>query len=462
MYRHRSNATRPRVVAVAVFAALALHAESARGGPIIPDTHWTTCPGECAPSPPPSPSVQDQQSHFFSAATGGLDFEHAHTAPGIWEKGERARIGVVDTSFQLYHEDFQCADLISVERVPIARCTNRLPGDDCDSCLPDSVCFDCAGSHGNRILAQIAAGDNGFGITGGAPDATIIIASSGQAPGCSADCFDVVMQRYLRQAINNLGAGDVLLLESSDDQAPGIEMIADRAAELGIHFVLPSGNANVELTDPSLFDRRLILAGGGAFDRAASEYRRACAAAYGHRVDAFAPLYDYWTVCETERDYSCGPITFGGTSSTSAIVTAAVGVIESRHEAVHGAPQPVDAMRLFLRTSGSPSACPVTDRVGRQPDMATQFPLLEAGANPAHVLTVDYGFHGRPPAVAVGELDGDGWADVVVGTPATSGTPGAPTSTTASPARSASCARVPTTTTRPSTGTPIRPRSRPA
>jgi hypothetical protein len=111
---------------------------------------------------------------------------------------------------------------------------------------------------------------------------------------------------------------------------------------------------------------------------------------------------------------------FNGTSSASPIVTGAAASLEAAHLATHGTVLRPEALRLLLRTTGTASGNPASDRIGTQPDLADQMTIVPMGPQVAHVFTPALAGSGFGRSVAgVGDVNGDGVPDLAVGGPLT-------------------------------------------
>jgi hypothetical protein len=265
-------------------------------------------------------------------------------------------------------------------------------------------------NHGTAVLGEIRGVDNGFGVTGIAPEATFSVVSH-QGLG-SAGAIDL--------AASSLAAGDIILLEmhrpgprfgfsSRDDQQGYIavewwpdDFLAVRRAVLrGVIVVEAAGNGAQDLDDqfydtpdPSFpdtwknpfrgaADSGAILVGAGAPpsgqfgpDRSRLDFSN-----YGSRIDCqgwgegvvstgYGDLYGgadnaFRTVAYTA--------VFSGTSSASPIVTGVVACLQGIARQRGGQFGPAK-VRDLLRATGSPQiaglAGGVAQRIGNRPDLA--------------------------------------------------------------------------------------------
>ncbi|HEX8154671.1 MAG TPA: hypothetical protein VF698_16175, partial [Thermoanaerobaculia bacterium] len=117
-----------------------------------------------APSPasdisPPTAAYTGNQSYFQPAPTG-IDVSYARALPG--GRGERVRVVVVEKGWEGDHEDFPA--LVSTSGY------NYTTGVSSDG-------YDVFRAHGTAVVGQLAAVENGYGMTGIAPSSELSIAS---------------------------------------------------------------------------------------------------------------------------------------------------------------------------------------------------------------------------------------------------------------------------------------------
>jgi subtilisin family serine protease len=266
-------------------------------------------------------------------------------------------------------------------------------------------------NHGTAVLGEIRAGDNGFGITGIAPECTFSVVSH-QGLG-SSGAIDL--------AASSLATGDIMLLEmhrpgprfgfsARDDQQGYIavewwpdDFLAIRRAVLrGIIVVEAAGNGAQNLDDP-FYDQPdpsfpdswknpfrgaansgAIVVGAGAPpsgqfgpDRSRLDFSN-----YGSRIDCqgwgrgvvttgYGDLYGgsddaFRTVAYTAE--------FSGTSSASPIVTGVVACLQGIARA-QGSPLDPTQVKNLLRQTGSPQmggfVGGISQRIGNRPDLTT-------------------------------------------------------------------------------------------
>lgn len=97
-----------------------------------------------------------------------FDLQWGHDAidaPEAWDtgaKGAGARVGVLDTGFDLTHPDL-------APNINVGLSANFVDGEDLQYAIPDAF------SHGSHTAGTIAAADNAFGTIGVAPEAELVL-----------------------------------------------------------------------------------------------------------------------------------------------------------------------------------------------------------------------------------------------------------------------------------------------
>jgi len=314
-----------------------------------------------APEPVPLPVTPDftsDQNNYFGPAPSGTETVYARSLAG----GRGAGVQLVDLEYDWHfeHEDLGLSPsiLITGER------------------------WSAHGSnHGTAVLGILRGRDNGFGITGGAPDATLRVASpmfNGWYKPADA----------ITSASAQMVAGDVLLLEqqtrgpATDTAYVPLEWIPSvydailLATQAGRVVIEAAGNGGRDLDSPlyaGRFDRNQFNSGAiivGAGDGANA---RRSFSNYGSRVDVQAHGTAVTTTGygdlsgSTENDQYTAA--FNGTSSASAIVAAAATVLQGylKHHA-----RPVLTslgMADLLKTTGSPQTGTTSQQIGPKPNL---------------------------------------------------------------------------------------------
>lgn len=246
--------------------------------------------------------------------------------------------------------------------------------------------------HGTGVMGILAAGDNGYGVTGMVPAAEMVLIH----PVTPEGAYNVA--RAIEASLELLQAGDVLLIEQQawavENYAP-VEVSAAvfdaivAATEAGIVVIEPAGNGGQDLDgadfggwfDRSARDSGAILVGGGVppgdgFLDTRSWYPSG--SCYGERVDVqgwyagiattiSAPYSgDLFSADDGLQSYWSG---FGGTSGASPQVTAVAARFQSIAIALRGEPFTPAELRALMVQTGTPQANPEEAWIGPQPDL---------------------------------------------------------------------------------------------
>jgi uncharacterized repeat protein (TIGR01451 family) len=317
-------------------------------------------------------------------APGGINADATRSVPG--GRGENVQIIDIERWFNPDHEDLPAVTVY----------------DNGDPLTAFAAPFD----HGTAVLGQLFGLDNGFGVLGLADLAAPAFVS--RADGTN-NAIDV--------ATANSVAGDVILLEVQLAGANGgctsasqvgcvaVEFVQANydaivtATSLGINVVQAAGNGSQDL-DSAAYDATFgtrpdsgsIIVGAGAADPDAGVAGNCTPTApprgrlnfstFGSRVDLHG-----WGECVTSTGYgnlqgspdSDDAYTgrFGGTSSASPIVTAAVGIVSSIAQE-QGTPLTPTEVRDLLVATGTPqdtSAAALAGNIGPLPDLASALGL---------------------------------------------------------------------------------------
>ena len=313
------------------------------------------------PAPPPraaamTPIFTSEQG-YYGPAPGGIDAEYARSLPG----GRGQGITVVDLEYDWYfaHEDLGLDPSILLAGEPYTAW-----GDD----------------HGTAVLGQLVARDNGYGMMGGVPDATIRVVS----PWSGATGYNPA--NAIATAAASMRAGDVLLIQQQTWGPTGayvpVEWVASvydairLATQAGIVVVEPAGNGGVSLDGPefggrfdrSQYDSGAIIVGAGTPLR-----EWLYLSSYGSRVDlqgwgasvattGYGGLYG-----ATKAEYYTG--TFSGTSSAAPVVASAVAAVQSHSRLTRGAVLTPREVADLLKRTGTPQAGDLANPIGPLPNL---------------------------------------------------------------------------------------------
>jgi hypothetical protein len=319
-----------------------------------------------------TPDFSSNQNNYFGAAPSGTEQVYMRSLPG----GRGANVTLVDAEYDWNnsHEDF----IVSSTLITGQRYTGF--GND----------------HGTAVLGELVGRDNGLGVIGGAPDATMKLAGV---------MFSGV--RNVASAVTNsssqLTVGDVILIEQQED-GPGagssdyvpvewVQSVFDAisaATAAGRIVVEPAGNGSQNLDDPifqSKFNRatrdsRAIIVGAGDANNARLSFSD-----YGSRVDVQAHGTSVTTTgygdlygANANEFYTAG---FSGTSSASPII-ASVAVTVQGYQKYHGrAVLTAAGMASTLKSGGSPQTGNTAQNIGPKPNLRNIVPLLDAGPPPS-------------------------------------------------------------------------------
>ncbi len=404
-------------------------------------------PNDIAPITPPFTDLQS----YATAAPLGIDTDYVYANTPINASG--VTVADIEECWTLTHEDL---DHIDDFEAPLV-------GPEVTSDL-DPLSDDC--SHGTAVLGILAAGDNNYGVKGLIPDARIKVATvrpQNSVGSGSLNRISALAQLALVDTAPLL-AGDVILLEQQTggphwdgdpDNCYGClpieydQIVFDvirTVTALNIHVVEAGGNGyqdlDIHVGEPN------PGAGNGSPDYQrfsfAEQYSGAIVTGaaradtlhapmlfsnYGERIDSFSWGEDIATTGygpnlvgnlffsifdDPNQWYTSG---FGGTSGASPIITSAVALLQAQHKELHQSNYLPDAMRLLLRTTGTPSSNPAQKWIGHQPDLKIQTELVKTGPNLAAVLPGDgnnsNGLIGGAVAY-VGDQNHDTFGDIAV------------------------------------------------
>jgi len=285
--------------------------------------------------PPTTPRLDSAQGYRNS--NPGIDIEYAW---GLGIRGEG--IGVCDIEYYkgtpMSHEDLVDQGIKWVLPMPSGS----------------------RQAHAIAVMGILVAGENGYGIHGGAPKARGHVAPEEHGRAVAA-----------LAAIDTLDKGDVILYEMQTSGAGGGYCPADysqslwdatkKGSDAGVIIVAAAGNGNQNLDASSYSsymargDNGSIIVGAGS---ANTNHDKLSFSTYGKRVDVQAwgekvhTTSTYGTTVQFGNDinqaYGSG---FNGTSSASPIVTSAVVLIQSYVKSKYGALMgPVDMRNLLIAT----------------------------------------------------------------------------------------------------------------
>jgi serine protease len=359
-------------------------------------------------APPVTPDFEPLQGYRGSApkALGARLVAGIHGA-----LGDRVQVVDIEFGWRRNHEDLSKA-AVPGALIPIGTPANP---------------YDPYHSHGTAVAAVLVGDDNGYGVTGIVPNATLRMVNA------YSNEWGYVLAEAIDLARANMSAGDVMLIEQQivgplGDCQPGcvpIEWyrlyydVIVQATAVGIIVVEAAGNGSQNLNNKSLYgdpfpnglpNSGAILVGAGAAPSCGSPARsRLAFSNYGTRVDVQG-----WGQCVTTAGYGDlqgGTVKnqwytskFSGTSSASAMVAGAAAAISSVHEAAFGIYLTSGQVRRILIDTGTPqntTSSALNGNIGPLPN-------LEAA------LSGPYPADTTPPLVSAPKADFR--ANVAVGT----------------------------------------------
>jgi subtilisin family serine protease len=324
--------------------------------------------GESCPVRTP---LYDQRQKYLGPAPAGID------APFAWRRaggrGEAAQFADVEGAWNREHEDLPASRMVDVGG-------------------PHMKAREWQ-AHGTAVLGEVAAADNGLGMTGIAPEVARLV---------TASIRDLTIAEAIDRAQAALGPGDVLLIELHAigprrrfipvEYWTDVYQAVRVATGRGVVVVAAAGNGGEDL-DRRIYRGRLsragrdsgaILVGAGAPDEAGFVDRsRLDFSNYGSRVDVqgwgrMVATLDYGDLqgCDAHgRKYTA---LFGGTSSASPVVAGAALLIQSIVRTERGCPVDPRALRGLLAATGSPQTDgphgPASQHIGPRPDLARALP----------------------------------------------------------------------------------------
>ncbi len=271
-----------------------------------------------------------------------------------------------------------------------------------------------ARDHGTAVLGLLGGSDDGRGVTGLAPDATL----APRAP----DTGDYRPWLDVAAAAATLEPGDVLLIELQAGLAtpsgtayapievyPAMRRAIRAAVDAGIVVVQPAGNSGSDIgavltaageTAPWLLGPEapnhsgalIVGAGGGGRDESETpDLARAAVSNHGPRVDlqgygGGVVTSGYGDAPGSAAGDAAYTTCFDGTSSAAATVAAAAALVQGAEIARDGTPLTPAQVRALLVATGTPQAGPGGGAIGPRPDVADAIAALadlETEAPPA-------------------------------------------------------------------------------
>ena len=377
LYAHFSAAGRPRAELVKIATRLNDHPDVALAflEPVaVPaalgfDAFTGAVPAQVAPPGAPAPATDDFTGlqGYLGAAPTGVGVLPMRATPG--QRAAGVTVVDIEGAWLWTHEDLPAP--FAALGVPIEDLAWR--------------------NHGTAVLGEMRGGDNGFGVTGIAPDLAVGGSSIGGSNTAAA----------LAAALEVLSPGDLILIEL---HAPGpnadgngqfgylpMEYWQDNfdairlATSRGILVCEAAGNGYQNLDGEEylgLFDRQVRDSGAimcGA--TAGSDLLAADFSNHGERVDLngwgwYVTTCGYGDLAGTlEPGFYTGQ--FSGTSSASPIVTGSVASLQGMVRQLHGFDLDARLARDLLRQTGTPLSG--GHLIGTRPDLVAAYALAATG-----------------------------------------------------------------------------------
>lgn len=313
-------------------------------------------PGDIAPA---TPDLSGNQGYF--GASSGMNVDYAHS---VGARGLGVRIADCEYGWNPDHEDLNDIS-IGLE-----------PG----QTIHPTVYSNGWDSHGTAVVGETSAVDNGYGVTGIAPDAHV-----GTYTEWSVE-QGLRRVTAITNAIADSAVGDVVLLEMQTGGAGGglgpaelngaVFTVVKAGTDAGVVVVGAAGNGAQDLDAPAYAgylaqgDSGAIIVGAGS---ANSNHSMLSFSTFGSRVNVQGWGTSVFTLGyggfaqyggDKNQRYTSS---FNGTSSASPFVAAACAILQSEAKALFGVPLASQQLRQLLIDTGTPQGG--GGHVGPLPDL---------------------------------------------------------------------------------------------
>jgi serine protease len=336
-----------------------------------------------APEPAPPPVTPDFTSRqgYQRAAPQGVDADYSRRDSR--SRGAGMRIVDLEYDWNPFHEDIQLT------------WASDLGGNQ----FPRYTGF--ADEHGTAVFGELVARDNGFGVTGGVPDAAMFGISPIQRLSSGGTSYRPAAS--MSHLATLLTRGDTVLIEQQTVGPNGgtryvplewIQSVFDATVllnQLGVIVVATGGNGGENLDRPefqgrfnrSVRDSGSIIVGAGS----STTHARLSFSVYGSRVDlqgwgqsitTTGSNGNLWGGTDPANRNIRYTRSFGGTSGAGPIVTGAVVAVQSYLRAT-GRPLWTSRQLIdLLRATGTPQGGDTTQRIGPLPNLRAALTAVPA------------------------------------------------------------------------------------
>ncbi|MEO3873775.1 S8 family serine peptidase [Nonomuraea sp. B12E4] len=376
-----------------------------------------------APVPPPSTATPDftGSQGYLRPAPQGIDADFSRQDP----RARGAGIKIVDLEYDWNwaHEDLQLDESSDLGGTVFPRYTGF------------------ADEHGTAVFGELVARDNGYGVTGSVPEATMYGISPSQATATGDTRWSPGAALAYLAGLGVLAPGDAVLLEQQTsgplggsnyaplEWIPSVFEAIQLLDGLGVTVVETGGNGNqnvdsdlyvrdgIKWFDRSVQDSGAILVGAGSdTDRERLNFSN-----YGARFDLQGWGRNIVTTggngnLQGGTDPANRDIrytrTFGGTSGAGPIVTGAVVAVQSYLKATGQAPRTAAQIADLLKRTGTPQGPTTTGQhIGPLPNLSAALRAIEVDAPTTEVKLAQHaprqGDRYTNPFVTL--TAGDGW-----------------------------------------------------
>ena len=358
-------------------------------------------PPPAADIAPPSPSLVSYQTYRQDSQGIGVDFVWSH----LGVRGSSSlRITDCEYRFNQAHEDL--SGLVTLQSGVASM-------------------YDDYENHGTAVLGVIAAGDNGYGMSGGVQGCQVRF----YPERASMDGGDTQYRSAaIAAAVADSAPGDIVVLEmqawgplGGQSYGPAeydssVWQIVKTAVDAGVVIIAAAGNGNQDLDSTAWEEYRdrgdsgAIIVGGGYSNRS-----RTSTSNYGRRVNlqgwgsgvattGYGSLATYGG--DANQKYTAS---FNGTSSATAVVASAAALLQSVAIEKLGTRLAPAELRSLLIGSGNPQTSASTALIGPLPDLTAAAPELLATkfSNSAAIVIPDAGQPAaEPSAISVSGVSG--------------------------------------------------------